>query len=266
MFNTLINRNTSVAEWRRIPWSDPDFSRRMLAEHLNQKHERASRRQVVIDQQVAWIHRKILNEQPATILDLGCGPGFYTGRLCALGHTCKGIDFSPASIDYAKEHYPAAAYVLGDMLECDFGCGLDLIMMVHGELSSFSVSDGQHLIQKAYAALNKGGKLLLEVHHYACVHWIGHSPRSWHTVEKGLFGDEPYLCLVESSFEIDHAVSDYYVYATESGEMQQYTTMLQAYADDDFRRLLNDFEHIQFYPALDGSPEMGDVFVIVAEK
>ena len=47
-------------------------------------------------------------ERGARVLDLGCGPGLYTTRLAKLGHTCVGIDFSPASIAYAKaeaEHY-----------------------------------------------------------------------------------------------------------------------------------------------------------------
>jgi len=34
----------------KIPWDDPDFSRRMLAEHLSQEHDMASRR-------VEWIDR-----------------------------------------------------------------------------------------------------------------------------------------------------------------------------------------------------------------
>ena len=41
----------------KIPWNDPDFSERMLAEHLSQDHDLASRRCVWIDRQVAWIHR-----------------------------------------------------------------------------------------------------------------------------------------------------------------------------------------------------------------
>jgi 2-polyprenyl-3-methyl-5-hydroxy-6-metoxy-1,4-benzoquinol methylase len=75
----------------------------MLAEHLTQAHDRASRRSTIIDQHTAWIHETLLQWQPATILDLGCGPGLYSNRLAALGHTCVGIDYSPASIAYAQK-------------------------------------------------------------------------------------------------------------------------------------------------------------------
>src|SRR3712207_6228310 len=73
------------------PWTDPAFSRRMLAEHLSQAHDRASRRAKTIATHVDWIHRIVLLGRPARILDLGCGPGLYTSRLAALGHECAGI-------------------------------------------------------------------------------------------------------------------------------------------------------------------------------
>ena len=90
------------SEGEKIPWNDPDFSSRMLAEHLTQDHDAASRRFEVVDKHVSWIHNQVLKGKPTRILDLGCGPGLYTHRLAKLGHQCVGIDFSPASINYAK--------------------------------------------------------------------------------------------------------------------------------------------------------------------
>jgi predicted TPR repeat methyltransferase len=53
----------------------------------------------------------VLQSEPQRILDLGCGPGLYTQRLASLGHTCVGIDISPASIAYARrvQHPDAGA-------------------------------------------------------------------------------------------------------------------------------------------------------------
>jgi 2-polyprenyl-3-methyl-5-hydroxy-6-metoxy-1,4-benzoquinol methylase len=84
------------AEGEKIPWNDPDFSKRMLYEHLSQKHGAASRRFDIIDKHVNWIHNQVLKGNPTRVLDLGCGPGLYTNRLARLGHSCVGIDFSPA--------------------------------------------------------------------------------------------------------------------------------------------------------------------------
>ena len=43
----LIQRDIAPKPWaegEKIPWNDPEFSRRMLKEHLSQKHDAASRR------------------------------------------------------------------------------------------------------------------------------------------------------------------------------------------------------------------------------
>ena len=266
MFNTLFNQSHSHTQWQKIPWGDPDFSRRMLQEHLTQAHDLASRKFVTIDRHIAWMHHKILNEQPANILDLGCGPGFYTGRLSERGHTCTGIDISPASIAYAREHHSTADYIQGDVRDLDFGDGYGLVSMIYGELNAFSPDDAQAIIDKAYTALKPGGKLLLEVHPFSFIHQIGQGGKTWYMAECGLFSDEPYVCLEEHRMEVDHAVSDYYVFDATSGEMTQYTTMHQAYTDDEYRHLLGQFERVTFYPSLSGSAETDNLFVIVVAK
>lgn len=266
MFTPLINRHHTPADWQKIPWHDPDFSRRMLAEHLDQSHDHASRRFSTIDQQIAWIERKVLNSQLGKILDLGCGPGFYTSRFAAHGHTCTGLDFSPASIAYAREQHPGGDYILGDVLTLDYGSGYDLALMIFGEFNAFAPDAAECILNKAHAALKPGGKLLLEVHTWDYIYRLGHQPPSWYTAEKGLFSEEPYLCMTESHFEADHAIECHYVFAADSGKMQSYANMLQGYTDDEYRRLLRAFQNVLFYPSLTGSPEHTDFFVIVAEK
>ncbi len=238
----------------------------MLVEHLTQTHDLASRRLTIIDEQVQWIDRKILKGQRAKILDLGCGPGFYTGRYTARGHVCTGMDFSPASIAYAREHHPGSEYVLGDILKLDYGSDYDLVTLIYGECNAFAPEDAERIVDKAYAALKPGGKLLLEVHQAEFIYRIGHEPPSWYTAEKGLFSDKPYLCLTEAKYEGDHAITFHYVYAADSSEMQQYANMLQGYTDDEYRRLLGAFKQVLFYPSLTGKPEAADLFVIAAEK
>jgi SAM-dependent methyltransferase len=266
MLTRLINRDTQPSEWSKIPWHDPDFSRRMLAEHLSQAHDLASRRLSIIERQVEWIHRKCLDGQAASILDLGCGPGFYASRLAALGHTCTGIDISPASIDYARANDPEGRYLLGDVRSLEYGTDYDLVLMIYGELNAFSPQDAGGIIGKAHAALKPGGKLLLEVSRYEAVYRSGGKAPSWHTAEKGLFADEPYLCLTESRFDLDRAIEHYYVILASSDELRQYTTMHQAYTEDEYRRLLAAFRQMQLYPSLTGDADSAGFLVLVAEK
>ena len=124
----IIQRNQNPAPWSeddKIPWHEPEFSRRMLVEHLTQDHDAASRRSERIDSQVSWINETLLDGKPSDILDLGCGPGLYPSRLASLGHRCLGIDFSPAAIQHARERAAArdlpCEYIHQDIRAASYG-------------------------------------------------------------------------------------------------------------------------------------------------
>ncbi len=120
----------------------------MLREHLSQEHDAASRRFPQIDSAVAWIHETVLGGQPASILDLGCGPGFYTHRFAELGHTCTGIDFGPASIEYADKHH-LGEFVLADVETAAYGEGYDLVCLIYGELNAFAPDAAQRIVEQS---------------------------------------------------------------------------------------------------------------------
>ena len=128
------------AEGDNIPWNEPEFSARMLREHLSAEHDMASRRGATIDRQVAWIGSHLLGGQATRILDLACGPGLYGQRLAAGGHEYVGIDYSPASIAHAQRENAAGTgctYIEQDVRQADFGSGFGLVMMLYGELNVF---------------------------------------------------------------------------------------------------------------------------------
>jgi SAM-dependent methyltransferase len=272
----IINRNMELQPWEegeKIPWNDPAFSRRMLKEHLTQKHDAASRRTSKIKKQVDWIHRFVLEERPSRILDLGCGPGLYTSRLAALRHICRGIDFSPASIEYATKHaHPGCSYTLADVRTADYGGGYDLVMFIYGELNVFRFADARTILQKARAALNPGSRLLLEISTFDAVEQIGNQPATWYSSPKGLFADTPHLCLMESFWDESQSVATerYLIVDTATGEVSRYAASSQAYEDNAIELLLNEvgFRDVSFHPSLTGKEESGvdDFMVIVARK
>jgi len=184
-----------------IPWWDPDFSRRMLDEHLSQEHDAASRRREIIDRQVRWIHDLVPGGEPGRVLDLGCGPGLYSHRLAALGHECVGVDYSPASIRYAaaeaERRQLSCRFVLDDVRSARFGEGFDLAMMLYGELNTLRPRDVSHLLSRVRRALQPEGVLLMEVHDARTVRELGTSGRRWHVSERDVFGDVPHLVLDE---------------------------------------------------------------------
>jgi SAM-dependent methyltransferase len=275
----VIQRAPTPAPWAegdKIPWNDPDFSRRMLREHLSQAHDAASRRTIIIEEHVEWIQRVVLRNRASRVLDLGCGPGLYSSRLAQRGHTCVGIDFSPASIEYAREaaqSQPLACdYRLDDLRHAEYGTGYDLAMFIFGELNPFRPAEAQHILRQAYAALSDGGRLLLEVSTFAAVQRQGQQRSTWYTLEQGLFSDRPHLCLFESFWNEAQAVATerFYIVDAETSEVTQHSISTQAYTDDQYRHMLQGagFTDTIFYPSLIGQPDerQKDLIAIVARK
>ena len=272
----LITRDPHPLPWaegEKIPWNEAEFSRRMLREHLSQAHDMASRRSAIIDQHVAWIHQAILGSQPSSILDLGCGPGLYSSRLATLGHTCTGIDFSPASISYARQNsHPKAHYIEGDVRQVEFGQGYALAMFIYGEINVFKPQDARQILHKAHAALLPGGTLLLEAHTFDCVHRMGLEPPAWYSASQGVFADGAYLRLSENFWHAAQkvAVERFYVIEAETNEITRYTQSIQAYEDEEYTGLLREigFSEVQIYPSLTGvaGEENRHLLVITARK
>ncbi|MDF2630630.1 MAG: methylase involved in ubiquinone/menaquinone biosynthesis [Symbiobacteriaceae bacterium] len=270
----ILHRITPPVPWSEgdnIPWNDPDFSRRMLKEHLSQSHDAASRRFPIIDGQVGWIHTDLLGARPSRILDLGCGPGLYANRLARHGHTCLGIDFSPASIAYAREHAaPSATFIEGDLRTTAFGDGYDLVMLLFGEFNVFRPADAREILRRAHAALAPGGHLLLEVSTHASLMAIGGAAATWSTRLAGLWSDRPYLCLEESFWDetAQAATTRYYVVDGQSGTAERYASSYQAYTDDGYRTLLAQagFTRVELLAAVGGAPHQEGFLALTAER
>jgi len=276
--STIINRQIPPDPWvegEKIPWHDPAFSARMLAEHLSQEHDAASRRSAIIDRQVAWIHHHLLAGQRTKILDLGCGPGLYTSRLARLGHTCLGVDFAPASIAYARrqaeEEGLACQYIQADVRAADYGSGYGLAMMIHGEINVFQRRDARRILSKAKEALDPQGLLLLEAHSLAMVREIGQKGRRWYSARSGLFSGRPHLYLQENHWNQERqvAVERYYIIDGETARVERYAAATQAYSRDEYRALLEEsgFDQVTFHASLAGpedEPAQKGYLVLVA--
>ncbi len=261
----------SGSEGEKIPWHEPAFSRRMLEEHLSQSHDMASRRSEGIDRHVSWIDGEILSHRPSRILDLGCGPGLYAERLSRLGHECVGIDYSPASIEYARKralrHRLRCSYREEDLRTARFEQGFDLVQMIFGELNVFTPSDARSILQRAREALSDRGGLLLEVHTLSAVREIGEQQPSWYTAEPGLFSGRPHLCLREGSWDPSRkaAMERWFIVDAQTGVATRYGACVQAYSDQEYRSLLRDcgFAEVEFHPSMDGKAENADRRLLV---
>lgn len=278
MLSDIVSRTIPPEPWAEgdnIPWHDPAFSARMLREHLSQTHDAASRREQIIERQIAWIHGTLLGSRATNILDLGCGPGLYMSKLARLGHTCTGIDYSPASITYARERAAeeglTCQYELHDLRTGAYGHGFGLAMLIFGELNVFPQETAAAILRELHASLADGGTLLLEPHTFAAIHEMGRQEPSWYSAEQGVFSDEPYLCLTEHFWHerIRATTTRHYVIEA-SGAVTRYAQTMQAYTEADYHELLAacGFEDIEVHPSLAGEngPIQKGLCAITARK
>ncbi|MDO8256543.1 class I SAM-dependent methyltransferase [Shewanella algae] len=234
----------------KIPWNDADFSQRMLENHLSQEHDWASRKLAVIERQVDWLCSQLA--PGAKVLDLGCGPGFYTQLLAKRGFCCTGVDFSPASIAYAQQQAQAAGldidYQLLDVRSYRPTKKFDFIMMTFGELNVFSTADAKSLLKHCANWLTPNGKLLVEVHSFDEVKRQGQAEPSWQRHSQGLFLDAPHLLLTEHAWdEALQTSSTLFWVIEENGKVARFGNRMQAWQDEEYLQLLNEcgFNKIQ---------------------
>ncbi len=256
-----VLRRRPLAAWSttgKIPWDEPGFSRRMLREHLSQAHDAASRKAPAIEAHVEWIHSEVLGGEPGRILDLGCGPGLYTELLASRGHDCVGVDFSPASIEYACDRSETSGsscvYLEGDMRSVDAGGGFGVVLLINGELNAFAPDDAMAILRRARSGLRPGGRLVTEVHDAATIEAIGRATPSWYATSEGLFSDDPHICLKEASFdrEAGASIERYLVIDVTTNSVSEYTNTLQAYDATEYEALFRDagFDSVERYAAL----------------
>jgi SAM-dependent methyltransferase len=276
----IVNRTLKPVPWSEgdnIPWNDPAFSERMLAEHLNQEHDLASRRSDTIDEHVGWIFSEVLRSRPARLLDLACGPGFYTLRLARAGCECVGIDFSPASIRYAKEMAAAGAdlsctYHRADVRNGLFGEAYDLVMMIYGQFNVFPRNQGLDILKNAHKALKPGGSLLLEVQSRELIQQNGEKDPTWYTAESGLFSGEPHLVLQENFWNAEAGASTnrWLVIDGQTGAVSSFALSNEAYTELELEHALDlaGFKEVRIFPSLSGKAVAGkeDLSVVVAKS
>jgi SAM-dependent methyltransferase len=272
----IYRRELPPEPWQHggnLPWDDPEFSERMLAEHLDQTHGAASRPLLEIRAQVERMAKWLGLAPGNRLLDVTCGPGLYAAEFAHRGVAVAGIDFSPASIRYARTHCLGLSceFTLGDVRQMDFtGRDYDAAIYLYGQFAVLPPDSAQDVLRRIHDALRPGGRILLEILDEA--HYDQEDGNWWYTDQGGLWGDFPFLHLGERAWYSDQQVSveRYHILNLETGEMRVYTLSDQMYAVAGMSTLLAaaGFANIQTYPAWDGLPlkDAEEWMVYVAER
>lgn len=243
----VADRQIPAQPWvdgEKIPWNEPEFSKRMLKEHLSQDHDAASRRFEIVHQQVDYCERLLGGKTDSRVLDLACGAGLHSHELARRGHSTLGIDFSPASIGWAKSTALTESlnceFVHSDIRNAEFGDGFDLAILLFGEINVFSLNDLTLIVQKAHKALAPDGVLLLEPHVPGVIQANFASGSTWTARQSGLFSKRPHILLEEGFWhdDVEMAVMRWYVVDSESGDVTTYAQTVVEYTPTKLVNLL----------------------------
>ena len=260
-----------------LPWNDPDFSVRMLREHLDESHGAASRRTAERVAQIDWLWTRLVLAPGQQVLDLTCGPGLYTVELARRGCHVTGIDFSPAAIAYGRELAVTqqvaerCTFVEQDVRGAEPAAGrYDAALILYGQLAVFTRTEAVELMRRAAVSLKPGGRLCIELLDQTRID-KAHSTW-WFTDTQGLWGDAPFLHLGERFWDEAAALSleRFYTLHLDTGKLDEVLLCDQSYGVDEMCALLGQagFGQVDAYSAWDGLPlpDAAEWNVYVARK
>ena len=172
MFNELLAINARPKPFEfysaKELWTNSHTSKKMLEFHLNEFVDLSSRNKDFISRSVDWIVSHFGIGSSTSMIDFGCGPGLYTSLFAENKAKVSGVDFSPRSIEYAREYANQnkldISYYLNDYLEFETNEKFDLITMIFCDYCALSLSQRKILLAKMHKFLNPGGKVLLDVY------------------------------------------------------------------------------------------------------
>ncbi|MGC4190271.1 MAG: methyltransferase domain-containing protein [Thermomicrobiales bacterium] len=203
-------------------WDDPWISRQLLAAHLDDTVEAASRPLETMQESVDAFVANALLKPGMRVLDLGCGPGRFAELLHQAGGIVTGIDISPVSIAHARDRATAEgmdiAYQVQDFFTLDEPSTYDLILQAYGEISTIDASSRHDLLRRIREALTPEGVFICDLSTP-----IAHLPdeetpiREWAASMEGLWRPHPHLVLTEHLAYAGDIACDHYLVADRDG-------------------------------------------------
>ncbi|MBE0687488.1 MAG: class I SAM-dependent methyltransferase [Anaerolineaceae bacterium] len=255
-------------------WNDPHISQQMLAAHLSQNTDAASRKQETIARTVDWLVKYLGLKIGQTVLDLGCGPGLYATRLALQGLQVTGVDYSERSIDYAtraaQEQGLEITYRYQDYLTISDNQQYDLTLLIYGDYYPLSPEQRNQLLQNVLRALKPGGYFVLDVTTRAGRTKFGQK-NGWYVLESGFWKPGPHLVLEEGfDYPEQNIYLDQSTVIEADGKISVYRNWFQDFDGDSITRELTraGLRLDSLWNDLQGTPfsEGGDWIGVVAQK
>lgn len=142
----------AFSEFEKRGWSDADVA-------LNYADGFANASEQSVPELVAQVRAG----PGCRALDLCCGQGIVAAGMARAGAQVKGLDFSPAMLELARERVPGVDFVEGDAMNLPFEAkSFDAVTIGFGILH---VPDAERALAEAHRVLRPGGRLAFSVWH-----------------------------------------------------------------------------------------------------
>ena len=255
-------------------WNDPHISKHLLATHLDQSTDLASRRVETIDRTVAWIMATLDLHPGDSVIDLGCGPGLYTSRLARKELQVTGMDYSKRSIayaiEYAQEHALDITYRYQNYLTLEDEEQYDAAFLIYGDFCPLSPEQRNQLLQNVNRALKPAGRFVLDVSTRQHRKKYG-AKNAWRVADDGFWKPEKYLVL-EQGFDYpeESIYLDQSIVIEPDGKISVYRNWFQDYEPETIRTELEagNFYVRSIWSDLTGTPysDVSEWIGVVAQK
>lgn len=252
-------------------WTDEYISKNLLAAHLDNSSNGASRKAELRTRTLQWINRQV---RPASsIVDFGCGPGLYAYELGKSGHKVLGMDINRESILFAEEYKKLDGFVdyrYGNYLEDTIEGTYDAAMMIWCDFGALIPDEQRVLLGKVRNVLTGDGIFIFDVFGNGL---LKNKPdrRSW-TISGGsdFWSHDPYFLLEEiKHFEAAHAIGTRdFVIDQKSGTAKEYIMWDQYYDHLRIRQLMdeNGFEVKETDSGIIGKTDDDVLFIVAGKK
>lgn len=239
-----------------LPWADPAFSERMLREHLDQRHDLASRRLTTIERQAGQLVRWLGLRPDAALLDLTCGPGLVARAFAERGIAVTGVDVAPAAIRHAREITAglACAFIEGDVRVAALPpAAFDAAIYLYGQLAVLRPTELAPTLARIRTTLRPGAALGLEIREPSLVDRA--TRHEWWTGTDDLWGAGTHLVLGERAWDaVAGATVERWHVLDREGELSIHGVTERILEPETLRPVLVEagFPEMEIHPGWDG--------------
>lgn len=261
LLHRLEQKPPLFSEGDIVFWTDPYISAHVLEAHLDPESDDASRRPETIEGTAAFIAGRYPPVEYPRLLDLGSGPGLYCERFHDAGYRVSGIDFSAASIEYARDQARLAGRSI-DYRKLDYRGwepeenAFDLITMIFGDFCVLSPVERDGLLINIRRALRPGGLFLFDC--FTELYLPGPDERAWYTMlYDGFWREEENLVLeLKHRYPEERVHLNRYLIITADGEVKSSHIWHRWYERAELRSVLKEagFELDGMWGDLAGAP------------